>query len=121
MCVLGSGRGHGGVASGLVDLASKENSACVQEGGIRPQASAQLQRVLQSQIGFYFFESSYIHLINEMEAETRQYLPVGLCRTRKRKGLSTMTQGGEDRANKMATTRRTEKVESSVIHLLLGL
>ena len=71
MCVLGSGRGHGGVASGLVDLASKENSACVQEGGIRPQASAQLQWVLQSQIGFYFFDSSYIHLINEMEAETR--------------------------------------------------
>ena len=32
-----------------------------------------------------------------------------------------MTQGGEDRANKMAATRRTEKVESSVIHLLLGL
>lgn len=29
-------------------------------------------------------------------------LPVGLCLMRKRKGLSTITQGGEDRAIKMA-------------------
>lgn len=29
-------------------------------------------------------------------------LPVGLCLMRKRKGMSTVTQGGEDRANKMA-------------------
>lgn len=31
--------------------------------------------------------------------------PVGLCLMRKRKGRSTVTQGGEDRANKMAAKK----------------
>ncbi len=33
-------------------------------------------------------------------------VPVGLCLMRKRKGLSTVTQGGEDRASKMAAKHK---------------
>lgn len=37
-------------------------------------------------------------------------VPVGLCLMRKRKGLSTVTQGGEDRASKMAAKHKSKNI-----------
>lgn len=48
----------------------------------------------------------------------KRTVPVGLCRTRKRKGLSTETQGGEDRASKMAVVAAAAFVPSSFTTIL---
>lgn len=42
---------------------------------------------------------------------TRRSVPVGLCLMRKRKGLSTVTQGGEERAIKMAAKHKSKHVK----------
>lgn len=41
-------------------------------------------------------------------------VPVGLCLMRKRKGLSTVTQGGEERANKMAAKHKSKHVRKKI-------